>query len=792
MNEIKRQLDQKIGNTKDRANHLITKINKEKRQINRNKKSPARIPYFLTLGSFAILMALFVLINPFDLFQETTSDDSIEEPALVTDDLKSYFRKSGDVSYYEGIGSDIATYKVETSWLSEHYVQHLITNDGALVQRIFRITENEIQLIYNQEINEPPISFDSDELDQLPTIDILLKTPLKDGHTFEGKTVSFPETVDTPIGSFDNAVKISEQMEDGVNDIYYVPNEGMVKTVYSFDDGGEVTSVLRSVVTDDIQSFKTYFRKTGDVAYFVGKGNEFASYKLETTWLDEHYIQTVIDNGGGITQEIYRITANEIQLIYNEIIESIPIQFELNDLEKLPVISVILQGPLENGKTFNGKTISLPEVVETPIGIFENAVKVSEQYDGGINHTYYVPNEGIVKRVHSFNDGGEVISELSSVVNENPYTLKSFFRQSGDVAYYIGRGYAHASYSLETTWLAENYVQTIDVNDNTTIQSIYRITENEIQLVYNGNAEQNTVQFELTELDQLPVISVVLKTPLENGEEFNGKTISMPETVGTPIGSFDNAIKVSEKSGESTIHTYYVPNEGLVKEVFAHDSGGEIVRLLASIGSPPKPTNVSDLPDSITAIDSTTNTRKTIILNEHPMLQQILIDRVGFEDINKVPFTYTPYDTEDGSSKYGVLQSDCAKETCYLLFVKETEEKSQSLLIGFGKPDQLLKISPDGNKAMLGIQSYEYDSEDSRVSRNQIALIDLQTFEQIYPSRFEQYFDSTIWPILEYEWLDAKTLQIMKADIENHEHKTIAEWEKLENAPVKELKITIQ
>ena len=261
MNEIKRQLDQKMGDTKNRANHLIAKINKEKMQSKQNRKSPAAIPYFLTLGSFIVLMALFFLINPFDLFQETTSDDSIEEPTLVAEDLKSYFRKSGDVAYY------------------------------------------------------------------------------------------------------------------------------------------------------------------------VGQGNEFASFKLETTWLDENYVQTVIDNGGGITQEIYRITANEIQLIYEEMIESTPIQFELNELENLPVVSVILQRPLENGKAFDGKTISLHVTVETPIGTFDNAVKVSEQYDGGLNHIYYVPNEGIVKKVYSFNDGGEVISKLSSVVNEGQQTLKSFFRQ---------------------------------------------------------------------------------------------------------------------------------------------------------------------------------------------------------------------------------------------------------------------------------------------------------------------------------------------------------------------------
>ena len=784
MNEIKRQLDQKMGDTKNRANHLIAKINKEKRPSNRNRKSPSSIPYFLTLGSFAVLMALFFLMNPFDLFQENTSDD----PTLVAVDLNSYFRKSGDVAYYEGIGSDIASYKVVTLWLSEHYVQHLITNDGAVVQRIFRITEDEIQLVYNKEINEPPMSFDSDELDQLPIIDVLLKAPLEDGNSFDGKAVSFPVTVDTPIGSFENAVKISEQMEDGVNDVFYVPNEGIVKTVYSFEDGNEVTSVLNSVVNDDVQTLKSYFRKSGDVAYYEGTGNEYASFKLETTWLADDYVQTVIDNGGGITQEIYRITANEIQLIYNEMIESAPEQFELNDLEKLPVISVILQGPLEDGKTFNGKTISYPETVETPIGTFDIAVKVSEQYDGGMNHFYYVPNEGLVKRVASFNDGEEVISELISVENDNLQTLKSFFRQSDDVAYYEGSGGDTSNYNVETTWLADNYVQHIIEYEGTTMQHVYRITNNEIQNVYNDNYEQRPAHFELAALDQLPVISVLLKMPIENGESFEGKTISYPETVDTPIGSFDNAVKISVEDEFGVWHTYYAPNEGKVKEVYTFSDGGEgLVSELSSVGSSSNSTKYSDLPDSITAVNVKTNKNKKIILNEHPVLQ-ILLGRVDSENFDSLSFTYVPYSAGNGSVEYGILKFGCSNDYCTLLLIKEEQGQSQSILVDYGdSPDSIL-ISPDGKKAMIGLRIYW----DSNIYRDRIVLIDLTTMSRIKPAESELFQDR---PMEEFKWLNDNTIQITAADIKNYDYsnEALQEWLKLEDkAPLKELTITLQ
>jgi len=415
MNEIKRQLDEKMGDTKSRSNNLIAKINKEKQQHRLHRKTPSSIPYFLTLGSFAVLIVLFFLMSPFDFFQETTSDDSTDEPALVAENLKSYFRNSGDIAHYEGSGSDMATYTVETTWLTDNYVQHVIENNGAIVQRIFRLTKDEVQFVYNQEVLVPE-SFKKDELDQLPIISVLLKTPLEDGNTFYGKTVSFPETVNTPIGSFDNAVKISEQMEDGVNHVYYVPNEGIVKNVYSFDDGNEVVSVLRSVPNENQQTLKSYFRKSGDVAYYVGNSGDTSTYNVETTWLADNYVQHIINYEATIMQHIYRITGDEIQLVYSGNYETHPTHFELAALDQLPVLSVLLKTPLEDGNTFDRKTISSPEAVDTAIGSFDNTIMISEEMDSGKRHIYYVPNEGIVKEVFSFDDNGsDIISELQSI-----------------------------------------------------------------------------------------------------------------------------------------------------------------------------------------------------------------------------------------------------------------------------------------------------------------------------------------------------------------------------------------
>lgn len=415
MNEIKRQLDEKMGDTKSKANNLITKINKEKLQGRHKRKSPSSIPYYVTLGSFAVLIVLIFLMNPFDFFQDTTSDDPAEETVNVKDDLKIYFRKSGEIAYYKGVGSDSATYSVETTWLADNYVQHVIENDGAIVQRIFRITEKEVQFVYNQEVVEPA-DFKADELDQLPVISVMFRTPLVYGDTFDGKTVSFPETVETPIGTFNNAVKISEQMEDGINHVYYVPNEGIVKTVYAFDNGIEVVSELRSVANENQQDIKSYFRKTGDVAYYVGNSGDTSNYTVETTWLADNYVQHIFTYEGTSIQEVYRLTEDEIQLVYGNNYENYPAHFDSAALDQLPVLSVLLKTTVKSGESFDGKIASFPKKVDTPIGSFDNAIKISEQMEFGERHIYYVPNEGKVKDVFSPKDSdSNQVSELHSV-----------------------------------------------------------------------------------------------------------------------------------------------------------------------------------------------------------------------------------------------------------------------------------------------------------------------------------------------------------------------------------------
>ena len=79
----------------------------------------------------------------------------------------------------------------------------------------------------------------------------------------------------------------------------------------------------------------------------------------------------------------------------------------------------------------------------------------------------------------------------------------------------------------------------------------------------------------------------MLKTPIENGTEFDQKTMQYPVKVKVPFGTFENAVLVSEKSEMDTINEYYVEQYGLVKREFITEDGYAITSSLASIGEPP-------------------------------------------------------------------------------------------------------------------------------------------------------------------------------------------------------------
>jgi|GEM_PF-771787 len=168
---------------------------------------------------------------------------------------------------------------------------------------------------------------------------------------------------------------------------------------------------------------RNYFKQDGDVAYFLGTGNEYASFKETTTWLFDNYVEVQEDNGGAEIQKVYRIKQDTIELVYEEIIDIERESFTLEQLNQLESLQIILQMPLASGETFENKTVTYPVNFKTPYKNYDNLIQITEEVEGGKNHFYYNYGDGLIAEQFIMNDGYEVTSVLASI-NEPPTQTK--------------------------------------------------------------------------------------------------------------------------------------------------------------------------------------------------------------------------------------------------------------------------------------------------------------------------------------------------------------------------------
>lgn len=156
-----------------------------------------------------------------------------------------------------------------------------------------------------------------------------------------------------------------------------------------------------------------FFKTEKSRADFYGIGNEYANFSEETTWLDENYVQIIIDNGGSQTRNIYRITDTAIEQIVNEYYEEETAPPTIDKLKQMPVISTILQAPFENGKVFDNKTMYTNVEVETFMGTYPAAIMV-EDHENNVKR-YYYEGLGFIGEKYELEDNYVVESYIAAI-----------------------------------------------------------------------------------------------------------------------------------------------------------------------------------------------------------------------------------------------------------------------------------------------------------------------------------------------------------------------------------------
>lgn len=282
MNEIKRQLDLKMGDTSAHCNDVMSfiELNKKKRPI---KKKNSFVPVISAIVTSIAIIVIFILIGPFQdnqstndpttlpLINEEVLGPDIEEIIDFSNELKKYFKPDGSIAYFEGEGNEYASYRETTTWISDNHVELLLDNGEGITQQIYRITNDSIVLLSAQKIDMNHIKPTLDEVEKLTPIQTILKAPFKDNNQIEGRTITTDVFFETPYGKF-NTILVEYEDENTIERTYFAENNGIVAKTYTFADGYEITQYLQSVISPpidmDSRNFNVYFTNSGESKIF--------------------------------------------------------------------------------------------------------------------------------------------------------------------------------------------------------------------------------------------------------------------------------------------------------------------------------------------------------------------------------------------------------------------------------------------------------------------------------------------------------------------------------------------
>ncbi len=156
---------------------------------------------------------------------------------------------------------------------------------------------------------------------------------------------------------------------------------------------------------DHTWALRTYF-PSNSTSTFNG-GYEDSGSTIESKWLNQYYLQQIVENGGAAFEHIFRFKDNKMDLVYREYIENKSTSnMTFEELEALTSIELFLEAPFQEGSQFGygglfgeGVILSLDAEITTPLGTFTNVMVVETNADGYRKTSYYAPEYGYIKGI---------------------------------------------------------------------------------------------------------------------------------------------------------------------------------------------------------------------------------------------------------------------------------------------------------------------------------------------------------------------------------------------------------
>ncbi|WP_313890776.1 hypothetical protein [Psychrobacillus sp.] len=200
------------------------------------------------------ILILFACTNEQPISNDAASnkdEPTVSEglPLEKANDLRQFFMADQASANFIGEGNEYASYTLKTVHLSDNYVVTYENNGGTVLQRIYKITDEKVSILAENEEAYDEKTPTLEELNTMQEKKIYLVAPLTVGSEFGGwKVTSTTETIKTNVQTFTDVIvieKIDEQ--NTIVRKYFAKDFGEIKREFIMNIEGEETIISSTI-----------------------------------------------------------------------------------------------------------------------------------------------------------------------------------------------------------------------------------------------------------------------------------------------------------------------------------------------------------------------------------------------------------------------------------------------------------------------------------------------------------------------------------------------------------------
>lgn len=186
---------------------------------------------FIGVAMVAVLMLavatpLLLSENPFEAQKSAPISLTVGQH---DEQLKRYFPHEGSVTHFS-TEYDIYETRVFTYWLYDQYVQQIIMQGEIITAQIYRIANNQVDLVFDEQVSQDDEAIPLDKLNEMSSIETLIKAPFKEGENYGVWTMVNPDAMSSNLYvNLNNVIVLEKETESGFIRRYLSPEFGETK-----------------------------------------------------------------------------------------------------------------------------------------------------------------------------------------------------------------------------------------------------------------------------------------------------------------------------------------------------------------------------------------------------------------------------------------------------------------------------------------------------------------------------------------------------------------------------------